>query len=93
LCSSSVGEVPRPPFARQEFVYALGGMIREAGQHVGKPSLRIDVVDLGGGDEGIDRSGAPAALIRAGDGPVSSSHGDGPQPFGGIVRHAQATRH
>jgi hypothetical protein len=61
-----VDEVLRPPIPRQEFVYALGGMIREAGQHVGKPSLRIDVVELGGGDEGIDRSGAPATLVGRG---------------------------
>jgi len=26
-------------------------MIRQAGQHVGEPSLWIDVVELGGGDE------------------------------------------
>jgi hypothetical protein len=29
-------------------VDALGGMIRQAGQHVGEPSLWIDVVELGG---------------------------------------------
>jgi hypothetical protein len=33
-------------------VDALGGMIQQAGQHVGEPSLWIDVVELGGGDEG-----------------------------------------
>ena len=33
---------------------APGGMIRQAGQHVGEPSLWIDVVELGGGDEGVD---------------------------------------
>jgi len=36
------------PVPRQEFVNALGRVIREAGQHVGEPSLRIDVVELGG---------------------------------------------
>src|SRR6266851_9719367 len=54
---------------------APGGVIREAGQHIGKPGLRIDVVELGGGDEGVDGRGAPAALIGAGEGPISSSHG------------------
>src|SRR5260221_12905495 len=38
--------------------------IRQAGQLVGESSLGIDVVELGGGDEGIDGRGAPTALIR-----------------------------
>jgi hypothetical protein len=46
--SSSVSDVLRTPVPRQEFVNALGGVIRQAGQHVGKPSLAIDVVELGG---------------------------------------------
>ncbi|MCA1471141.1 hypothetical protein I6F09_25050 [Bradyrhizobium sp. IC3195] len=28
--------------------HALGAMIRQAGQHVGEPSLWIDLVELGG---------------------------------------------
>jgi hypothetical protein len=65
-------------------------MIRQAGQHVGEPSLWIDVVELGGGDEGVDRSRTAAALIGAGEGPVSSAHGDSPKlALGGIVRHAK----
>lgn len=38
----------RPERPGHEFVDALGGMIRQAGQHVGEPSLWIDVVELGG---------------------------------------------
>ena len=53
-------------------------MIRQAGQHVGEPSLRIDVVELGGGDEGVDRRRTPAAVIGAGEGPISSAHGNSP---------------
>jgi hypothetical protein len=56
----------------QEFVDALGGMIRQAGQRVGKPGLGINVVELGGGDESVDRSRTPAALIGAGERPISS---------------------
>jgi hypothetical protein len=37
-------------------------MICDAAEHVGEPRLRIDVVELGGVDQRIDRSGAPAAL-------------------------------
>ena len=54
---------------------ALGRVIRQAGQHVGKPSLWIDVVELGGGDEGVDGrdrrihpdvAGRPSRRARAG---------------------------
>jgi hypothetical protein len=39
------------PVPGQQFVNALGGVIIwQAGQYVGKPSLRIDIVELGGGD-------------------------------------------
>ena len=79
------------PVPRQEFVNALGGVIGQASQHVGEPSLRIDIVELGGCDQRVDGGGAPAAFVGAGEGPVVSSHGDGPQlAFGGIVRHAKA---
>lgn len=57
---------------------ALGRVIRQAGQDVGKPCLGIIVVEPGAGNEGIDRSRTPAALIGAGEGPISTSHGDGP---------------
>ena len=56
---------------------AFGGMIRQAGEYVGKPGLRIDVVELGGGNQRVDRSGAPAALIGASEGPVLSPEGNG----------------
>jgi hypothetical protein len=38
-------------------------MIVDARQHVGEPGLWIDIVELGGGDEGVDGRSAPAALI------------------------------
>ena len=42
-------------------------MIGDAAQHVGKPSLRIDVVELGRGDQGVDRRRALTAAIGAGE--------------------------
>jgi hypothetical protein len=68
-----VGDALGAPIPRKKFVDALGGMIRQASQHVGEPSLWIDVVELGGGDEGVDRSRTPAALIGASEGPISSA--------------------
>src|SRR6201996_6491516 len=65
-------------------------MIREVGQHVGKPSLRVDVIELGGGDEAVDGSRAPAAIVGPSEGPIFSTHGDRPQlTLGSIVRHAK----
>src|SRR6476620_2409151 len=78
LRSGGVRDALRAPVPRQEFVDAPGGMIRQAGQHVGEPSLWIDVVELCGGDEGVDRRRTSAALIGAGEGPVSSAYGDSP---------------
>ena len=36
-------------------------MILQASKHVGEPCLRIDVVELCGLDQGVDRGGTPAA--------------------------------
>lgn len=61
------------PVPGQKLTEPLDSMIIDTCEHVGEPSLWIDVVELGGRDEGVDRRGALAALIGAGEGPVSSS--------------------
>jgi len=43
-------------------------MIRQAGQHVGEPSLWIDVVQLRGGYQGVDRRRTSAAVYPSGKG-------------------------
>src|SRR5580692_9291890 len=58
------------PVPRQEFVDPLGGMILQSRQDVCEPGLRIDVVELGGFDEGVDGGGAAAAVVGAGERPV-----------------------
>ena len=89
--SSFGGDVLPVPVPGQEFVNALGGVIRQAGQHVGEPSLRVDIVELGGCDQRVDCSGAPAAFVGASEGPVLSPKGNGPQlAFGRVVRQAKA---
>lgn len=86
LRSGSVSDDLRAAIPGQEFVNALGVVIRQAGQQVSEPSLRVDVVELRRGDEAVDRS----RLIRAGEGPVSSSRGDRPWlAIGSIVLHAK----
>ena len=44
-------------------------MIGDAGEHVGEPGLRGDVIELGGGDQGVHRRGALAAAVGAGEQP------------------------
>src|SRR5215207_9377151 len=85
------GNVVRAPMPGQEFLNALGGMIRQAGEHVGEPSLRVNIVELGSRDQRVDGSRATAAFVRAGEGPVATADRDGTQlALGGVVRHAQA---
>jgi hypothetical protein len=37
-----------PPIPRQQIADALGGVIRQTCEAIGEPSVRIDVVELGG---------------------------------------------
>lgn len=62
--SGSRSRCARLPIPRQQFVNALGRVIRQAGQDFGKPSLWIDVIELGGGDEPVDGSRTPAVLTE-----------------------------
>ena len=54
------------PIPWQQLVEPLNRMLGDASENVGEPGLRIDVVELGGGDQGVDGRGAPAALIGRG---------------------------
>jgi hypothetical protein len=49
------GGVLRTPIPGQEFVKAPGRVIGQASEHVGEPGLRVDIVELGGGDQRVDR--------------------------------------
>ena len=45
-------------------------------QSIGQPGLRVDVVHLGGDDEGIHQGGALAAAGRTGEEPRLAAKGD-----------------
>jgi hypothetical protein len=78
------------PVPGQEIGDALW-MIRQACKDVGEPGLRVDGVELGSVDQRVDRGGAVAAFVGAGERPVLAAQGDAAQrAFGGVVRHAQA---
>ena len=67
---SLCGEVLPSPIPGQELGYPLGWMIRQAREHVGEPSLRVDVVELGGLDKRVDGGRSMAAFVGACEGPV-----------------------
>ena len=64
------------PVPGQDLVHTGVRQLGDAGENVGEPSLRIDVVELGGDDEGIHRRGAHAAAVGAAEQPRPSSQGD-----------------
>ena len=42
-------------------------MAGDVPEHVGEPGFGIDVVELGGGDEGVDCRGSLSAVVGAGE--------------------------
>lgn len=46
------------PVPGQEFIDAPGGMVVQAREDVDEPGLRVDIVEFGGLDEGVDCGGA-----------------------------------
>jgi hypothetical protein len=50
--ADGAGGVPSP-VPEQQLLELVGGMIGDAGQDVGQPGLRIDVVELGGDDQAV----------------------------------------
>jgi hypothetical protein len=45
------------PVPGQQIGDPLGGMVGQARKHVGEPGLRIDIGELGGGDQRVDGGG------------------------------------
>jgi hypothetical protein len=55
-------------------------------EHIGEPGFGIYVVELGRGDQGVNRGSPFPAAVRAAEGPVAAADGDAAQrSFGGIV--------
>ena len=66
-------------------------MIGDAGEDIGEPGLRIDIVELGGLDQGVDDSSTLPAAIGTAEQPRLTAEWDAAQgAFGGIVGEADA---
>ena len=46
-----------------------GRITGDSAQYVGEPGLRVDAVELGGGDQGVDRCGALATAVGTSEQP------------------------
>ena len=66
-------------------------MIGDAGEDIGKPCLRIDIVELGGLDERVDDSSTLPAAVGAAEQPCLAAERDAAQrALGGVVAEADA---
>jgi hypothetical protein len=65
-------------------------VIGDAGEDIGEPSLRIDIVELHGLDQGVDDGSALTAAIRAAEQPCLAAERDTAQrDLGSVVRQAE----
>ena len=79
------------PVPRQQLVEPVRWVIGDAGQHIGEPGLRVDIVHLRCGNEAVHDGGAFAATIGAAEEPGFPAESDTAQgALGGIVRQADA---
>ena len=62
----------------QELVQLGSRVIIDPAEHIGEPGLRIDVVELGGLDQGEHRSGPFPTPIGAGEQPRAAADGNRP---------------
>jgi len=68
--NGGLGLQVRLPIPGQQVDDFVGGIVGEPGQHVCKPGLRVDIVDLTGFDEGVDGGGAMATITAIGESSV-----------------------
>src|SRR5262249_55372643 len=69
----------------------LDVVLVDAGEHVGEPSLRIDVVEPRGLDQGVHHGGTFTAAVGASEQPrLAPERNTAQRPLGGIVGEADA---
>ena len=80
-CSVAAADVPR-----QQLVDAVDRMVGDALEHVAQVRLGIEAVELGRLHQAVDRRGALAARVGAGEQVVLAAEGDAAQrALGGVV--------
>jgi hypothetical protein len=67
------------PVPGQEFGDAPGGMVGDAGEHVGKVVLRVKTVEVGALDQRVDRRSPTATGIGAGEQVILAADGNAAQ--------------
>ena len=73
----------------KQLVETTDRMVGDAGEDVGQPGLRVDVVQLGRDDEALEDGSALAVAVGAGEQPCLSAERDATQgSLGGIVAEA-----
>src|SRR3954469_3589350 len=76
---------------RAGFVQAQGRVVRQPRQNVSQPGARVDLIEFGRLDKGVERRRPPPTRVRAGEGPVPPSDGNAPDgSFRRIVGQADA---
>ena len=64
-------------------------MLRQSRQNVSQPGARVDIIQLAGLDQRVQRCRPMATHIRASEGPVPAPNCNAAdRPLGGIVRQA-----
>ena len=64
---------------RQQFVDPIDRVLGDALEHVAQVGLEVEAVELRGAEQGVDRGGALAAVVGAGEQPVLATERDGAQ--------------
>src|SRR5471030_1111437 len=59
----------------QEVIDPVDGMLGDVGQHMAQPGFGGDAVELGRADQRVDRGGALAAAVGAGEQVVAAADG------------------
>jgi hypothetical protein len=78
----------------QELLDAVDRMVGDAGQHVSEIRFGVEAVDFGRANQAVDRGGALAASIGAGEQVVLAAQSDAAQStIGGIVSLDAAVVH
>jgi len=79
------------PVPGQELIDPGCRMVGDASEHVGEPGLRIDAIELGGGDQGVDRRCPLATAVGADEQPRAAPECNPAQrPLGGVIAQADA---